>query len=87
MSDDIPELPNQEELLKIIKQIEFGTEKRLPMMQGEAIKTVIQKYKIPAIKWGYGAQYIGVETKKQIIVWEDEGWRLIFMGIYNKDVD
>lgn len=74
-----------ETLSEIINSIPFNTEKELPFMPGYAIKTVIEHYNIPAIKWGHDKDYIGIETKKQFIVWQDEGWRLVFIGLMNKE--
>jgi hypothetical protein len=75
-----------EELKELISQIPFGTEREdLPFMQGWAIIEVIKKYSIPAIAWGYYKDLIGVETEKQYIVWRDEGWRLVFLGLMNKE--
>lgn len=75
----------QTSLKAIEKKIQWGTEETLPMMQGEAIKTVIDKYKIPATEWGYSGNYIGVGTNKQRIFWKDTGSSLVFSGILNRD--
>ncbi|MCK9575909.1 MAG: hypothetical protein M0R51_08195 [Clostridia bacterium] len=75
-------------LLRYKNEINFSTTTNLPMSQGEAIRTVIATYKIPAIKWGYGGSLIGVETKNQIMIWRDKGHELEFKGLINKtDMD
>jgi hypothetical protein len=68
-------------------KIVFGTEQSLPMGQGYAINSVIKEYNIPAIAWGYHGSLIGVETKKQFIIWRDRGTHLEFKGIIDKDID
>lgn len=65
-------------------EIKFGTENNLPMSQGMAINSVIKEYQIPAIAWGYSGSLIGVETKKQIIIWRDKGTHLEFKGLIDK---
>lgn len=75
-----------EDLTEYVKNVPFGTETKLPFMQGYAINEVIKKYNIPAVAWGYFSDLIGVETKKQYILWRDEGWRLVFLGLVNKEV-
>jgi hypothetical protein len=75
----------QKTLMKHIKTIIFGIEQKLPMSQGMAIQIVIDTYKIPAIKWGYNGSLIGIETKKQIMVWRDKGSCLEFLGLMNKE--
>jgi hypothetical protein len=77
----------QKTLMQYIKKINFGTEQKLPMSQGMAIKTVIDTYKIPAIKWGFDGSLIGIETKKQIMVWRDKGSCLEFLGLMNKEAE
>lgn len=74
-----------ETLKRIIKQIPFGTEKSLPAMPGYAINDLIQRYRIPAVEWGYFGSYIGIRTKKQTMVWKDQGHQLVFTGIINND--
>jgi len=64
--------------------IKFGREQSLPMSPGMAIKSVIKEYKIPAIAWGYSGSLIGIETKKQIMIWRDKGTHLEFKGLINK---
>ena len=61
---------------RIIAKIPLGSETSLPMSQGMAIKEVIKQYKIPAIEWGYSGNYNAVATKKQIMVWNDNGTHL-----------
>lgn len=58
--------------------------KRLPFSQGFAINFLIKRYKIPAIRWGFKGSLIGLETKKQFLIWKDMGSSLSFMGIVNK---
>jgi hypothetical protein len=67
-----------------IKKIKWGTEKNMPFSQGWAINEVIKTYKIPAKKWGYEYDTIGVQTKKQYILWKDNGGNLEFLGLVNK---
>lgn len=67
--------------------IKFGREQKLPMSQGMAIKGVIDEYKIPVIAWGYSGSLIGVETKRQIMIWRDKGTHLEFKGLINKGND
>lgn len=74
-----------EDLKDLINQIPFNTEKDLPFSQGYAIIEVIKKYEIPAIAWGYTQDLIGVETNRQYILWRDEGWRLVFLGLMDKE--
>jgi hypothetical protein len=59
----------------------------MPMSQGMAINRVIKEHKIPARAWGYSGSAIGVETKKQKILWRDKGVHLEFLGIVNKNGD
>jgi hypothetical protein len=54
------------------------------MIPGNNINTLIAHYKIPAIKWGYSGSLVGIETKKQIMVWRDKGSHLEFLGLTNK---
>ena len=77
---------SQEYLKKVLREIKFGQEQSLPMSQGLAIKEVIKRYKIPAQKWGYSGSAIGVETKRQRILWRDRGSHLDFLGIIDKDI-
>jgi hypothetical protein len=77
---------SQKTLMQYIKKINFGTEKTLPLMPGSHINTLIGHYKIPAIKWGFDGSLIGIETKKQIMIWRDKGSHLEFMGLMNKEV-
>lgn len=72
-----------ETLLKHFKSIEFGTEKSGPFCQISAINTVISRYKIPAVAWGYKFDIIGVKTLKQAMLWRDRGYELVFLGIVN----
>lgn len=76
-----------EDLKECISQIPFNNEKDLPFMQGYAIIEVIKRYEIPAIACGYTQDLIGIETEKQYIVWRDEGWRLVFLGLMDKEVN
>lgn len=76
-----------EDLKECISQIPFNTEDDLPFMQGWALVEVVRKYNIPAIAWGYTQDLIGIETEKQYIVWRDEGWRLVFLGLMDKEVN
>jgi len=87
MKSSIKEALSPDKLKTIDKKIEWSTEKNLPFSQGSAIKEVIARYKIPAIKWGYvgTGQFIGVETNKQKMFWRDKGSELQFLGILNKD--
>lgn len=87
MKTSIKENLSPDKLKTIDKKIAWGTEKTLPFSQGSAIKEVIQRYKIPAIKWGYAGtgKFIGVETNKQKMFWRDKGSELQFLGILNKD--
>jgi hypothetical protein len=72
-------------LMKFKNQIKWGSETKMPFGPGEAINTVIQAYKIPAIKWGWDGSLIGVETKKQFMFWRDNGASLEFKGLLNKE--
>jgi len=74
----------ESELRKYVKQVKWGTQKSMPFSQGWAINKVIEEYKIPAKKWGYYVDIIGVETKKQFIFWKDGGSELEFLGLVNK---
>ena len=65
-------------------EIKWGTKRELPMAPGMAIKSVIKQYRIQAIRWGYSGSLIGVETKKQIMIWRDKGTHLEFKGLINK---
>ena len=67
-------------------KIKFGTERTMPMIPGENIKALVKEYKIPVIRWGYSGSLIGIETKKQIIIWRDKGSHLEFKGLINKEV-
>ena len=71
------------------RAINWGTEKTMPLSQGEAVKAVIKQYKIAAKEWGYGrynsSAVIGVGTDKQRMIWKDNGSSLSFVGIINKD--
>ena len=58
--------------------------KGVPFSQGIIADTVIKQYKIPAIRWGYNGSLVGVETKKQIMIWRDKGAVTEFKGIINK---
>lgn len=75
----------EQDLKDLINQIPLNTETELPFSQGMAIKTVIDTYNIPVIKWGYYQDIIAVATKKQVMVWKDEGWRLVFIGLIDKE--
>jgi len=75
---------SQAYLKEVLKKIKLGTEKSLPMSQGFALNKIIQKYKIPAKKWGYSGSAIAIETKMQKILWRDKGSHLEFLGIVNK---
>jgi len=70
--------------LKYVKLVKFGTENSLPAMQGMAIKAVIEEHKIPALKWGYYFDVIGIETKRQFLFWKDHGGHLSFLGLVSK---
>ena len=67
--------------------IKFGKEQKMPLSQGMAIKRLIEEYKIPAIAWGYEGSLIGIETKKQIMIWRDKGTHLEFKGLINKETN
>jgi hypothetical protein len=71
-------------LLKYIKSITFGNEQKLPFMPGSRINSLIEHYKIPAIQWGYEGSLIGIETKKQFMIWRDKGYCMEFKGLMNK---
>ena len=76
-------------LINYKNKIKFGREKSLPLMQGEMINLLIKKYKIPAcfksVKWGYHLDLVGIETKKQFMIWRDCGSHAEFLGLINKD--
>lgn len=65
-------------------EINWGKEKSLPFMQGNAINTIIKEYRLPAIRWGYSGSLIGIETEKQYLIWRDKGHALEFKGIIEK---
>ena len=67
-----------------IDKIDWGEHETLPMMPGEAIKAVIKEYNMPAKAWGYFHNVIGIETKKQQILFKDDGTGISFLGLYNK---
>ncbi len=67
------------------KKIKYGTERSLPMMQGGLIKSLIERYKIPAKRWGYHFNMVGIETNKQFMIWRDMGHEAHFLGLINKD--
>lgn len=72
-------------LKKHINSIKWTTQKKkLPFSQGFAINFLIKRYKINAIRWGYQNNLIGLETKKQYLIWKDAGSSLEFLGIVNK---
>ena len=75
---------SEKTLQNYIKKINFCNDPRLPGMIGINVLSLIEHYKIPAIKWGYGGTLIGIETKKQIMVWRDKGSHLEFLGLHNK---
>jgi len=56
----------------------------LPFSQGFLINEVIKRYHIPVKRVGWHFNHIAVETKKQIILWKDQGSHAEFMGIINK---
>ena len=71
--------------LKVYKRkIKWGTPKSMPFSQGWAINQVIKTYNIPAIKWGWNYDVIGLQTKKQYLFWRDNGGNLSFLGLINK---
>lgn len=72
---------------ELAKQIEWGTQKSLPMCQGMAIQAVIERYNIPAKEWGYHFDKIGVKTNKQMIFWKDTGIGVSFIGIIDLETD
>ena len=72
---------------RYVSKIKWGQEQTMPFMQGSAIKAVIAEYKLPAKRWGYWMDVIGVETNKQIMLWRDIGSSLTFLGILDKDVN
>ena len=72
-------------LEKYNKKIEYGTQQKLPMSQGSMMNEIAKKYKIPAIRWGYQFDLLGLETKKQFLLWRDCGSHAEFLGIINKD--
>lgn len=74
-------MKSKDELKQLIKKIKWGKEKEMPFSQGWAINKVIKKYKIPAKKWGYDYDVIGVQTKKQRMLWRDAGTKLEFLGL------
>lgn len=75
---------NKKTILKINQEMEFNQNTSLPFSQGYAINSLIKEYKIPALKWGFSGDYIGIETNKQKIFWLDKGTYLEFKGILNK---
>jgi len=66
-------------------KIKWTTERNLPMMQGSLINELISRYGIPAIAWGYDGSLIGIETRKQYLIWRDKGGMAEFKGIINKE--
>ena len=75
---------SQTELKKLIKNIKWGTQKEMPFSQGWVVNEMIKRYKIPAKKWGYDNDIIGIETKRQRILWKDQGGRVDFLGLVDK---
>jgi len=72
-------------LQKYRKLIKFSTDKEGPMMQFSNINFLVNRYKIPAKKWGYHQDLLGIETKKQVMIWRDAGGHLEFLGLINKE--
>ena len=72
-------------LIQYNKKIKYGTEKSLPLCQGMAINSLVKKYNIPMIQWGFHYNLIGIETNKQFIIHRDQGSHLEFLGLINKD--
>jgi hypothetical protein len=72
-------------LKKYKNQIKFGQEKSLPMSQGLLIQEIIKQIGIRPIGWGYHFNLVGLETKKQFLIWRDTGVSAEFLGGINKD--
>ena len=72
------------ELRILRKKVKWGKQKSLPFSQGWVINDMIKRYKIPAVRWGYDYDVIGIETKKQFIFWKDNGGTVDFLGLLDK---
>jgi len=78
---------NEQQFLFYKSKINWGKHKTLPMMPGEAIKSMVKHYKMFPIAVGYYLDVIGVETAKQVILWKDDGVRVSWLGMLDKDTD
>lgn len=70
---------------EILKNVIWIKTQKAPFMQGWAINFLLKKYKIKAQKIGYSQMFIIIVTKNQMILWEDKGTKLVFIGI--KDIN
>ena len=80
----------KETLLKTEKKIDWYwcenyTLPSLPMSQGLLIKHLIEHYKIPFKKVGYYMDIVGIKTKRQTMLWKDNGIGARFLGMITDD--
>jgi len=59
----------------------------MAMSPGLMIKHIIENYKIPALSVGfdYRSCTLGIETKKQFILWRDCGSHAELLGLIQKE--
>lgn len=81
---------DKETLLKYQKDIEYHKIKpglKMPMSPGILIQELIKRYKMPALAVGYNPRmgHVAVETKKQFVLWRDNGVGAELLGVINKD--
>ena len=79
---------NKKTLLNYKNKIEFHKLKdglSMPMSQGSLINELMKRYKMPAVAVGWHFDLIGIETKKQFMIWKDIGSHAEFLGLINKD--
>ena len=75
----------QQYLKQRIKKIKWTNEpSKLGFAQQLAVKKLIDHYGIPAKKIGSYMSTIGLETKKQFLLWRDKGYEYEFLGLVNK---
>jgi len=60
---------------------------KMAMSPGLMIKHIIENYKIPALSVGfdYRSSTLGIETKKQFILWRDCGTHAELLGLIQKE--
>jgi len=76
-------------LLKYNKEIKYYKVRKglkLPMSPGILIQELIKRYKIFPQRVGYNPLmgHVSIETKKQFILWRDNGVGAEFLGLINK---